>query len=491
MHPTFLAGIVAAWAVAYVALGVFFSVLAWAAQRREGDYLVFAALSLSLAVHSCGIAMAYLAGPDVASWVVANKTSMAGVILAPALFAHFGLEYVGARAHRAQVLVPAYALALLLEIVNATGGMFRFHEARLRTIDVLGVSFAQPGAPLATPGYVFAAMATFLLLLTVALLLRSWIAGRRETLPAVIGAVIVSAAALRDLVAASAGRGVWALPHGFAAFAFGIACTLLLRYARLSSALERSSIELTRRTAELERSHAELEATQAELVHKEQLAAIGEVATVIAHEVRTPLAALGNAASSLQKPHLADEDRATLLAMIGDESARLARLVSDLLRWAKPFELEREPVELVELVVRALEARSLPPDVRVEIAKHDLPTTVQGDPRLLRQVVDNLVDNAVHAMQEGGTLEVRVEQRSVAGMSGLTVAVRDTGRGMPADVLARAKRPFFTTRASGTGLGLAIVDRIVQAHGGRLELDSVPDDGTTAIVFLPQEPPRR
>jgi hypothetical protein len=114
---------------------------------------------------------------------------------------------------------------------------------------------------------------------------------------------------------------------------------------------------------------------------------------------------------------------------------------------------------------------------------------VWADSNLLRQVFDNLIENAMQAMEFGGTLTVRVRP---AGADFVAVEIIDTGEGMDSAVRARAKDPFFTTRPSGTGLGLAIVDRIVGAHGGRIEIDSRAGEGTKVSVELPaasSEPP--
>jgi signal transduction histidine kinase len=108
-----------------------------------------------------------------------------------------------------------------------------------------------------------------------------------------------------------------------------------------------------------------------------------------------------------------------------------------------------------------------------------------GDANLLRQVFDNLIDNAVQAMSAGGRLTIRVRTWNREGADGLGVDIIDTGEGMDTQVRSRALDPFFTTRPSGTGLGLAIVDRIIEAHGGALDIDSRAGEGTTVTVFLP------
>jgi signal transduction histidine kinase len=119
---------------------------------------------------------------------------------------------------------------------------------------------------------------------------------------------------------------------------------------------------------------------------------------------------------------------------------------------------------------------------------------VRADPLLLRQAIENVVNNAVQAMSGGGTLTVHLQPitPSTAGdgavASGIELVFRDTGEGMDTVVRSRALDPFFTTRPAGTGLGLAIVARVVDAHGGHLRILSEPDVGTEVRIFLPEEP---
>jgi signal transduction histidine kinase len=110
---------------------------------------------------------------------------------------------------------------------------------------------------------------------------------------------------------------------------------------------------------------------------------------------------------------------------------------------------------------------------------------VRADPNLLRHVLDNLVDNAGQAMSWRGTLEIAVRAASRGAQRGVAISVKDRGEGMDAEVSSRARDPFYTTRPTGTGLGLAIVDRIVEAHGGDLTIESQSGVGTTATVFFP------
>jgi signal transduction histidine kinase len=246
------------------------------------------------------------------------------------------------------------------------------------------------------------------------------------------------------------------------------------------------------RTRELRSSREELLATRETLSSREQLAAVGELAAVVAHEVRNPLAILGNAVAGLRKDNIAATDRATLLEIIDSEATRLNRIVTDLLSFSRPVTLQRGSVQLNDLIDRALKLASTRTEVNVDQQMLLPSARVWADSNLLRQVFDNLIDNAIQAMESGGTLTVRVRLADTEEDEGIAVDIIDTGEGMDAAVRRRAKDPFFTTRPSGTGLGLAIVDRIVDAHGGRLEIDSRAGEGTKVTVHLPtgsNEPP--
>src|SRR4029077_6640247 len=173
-----------------------------------------------------------------------------------------------------------------------------------------------------------------------------------------------------------------------------------------------------------------------------------------------------------------------------EETSRLNRLVTDLLRYARPGGVQRSDFSLADVLAGALglvskDRRAIRTELKVE--GHD--GRIWGDSNLLRQVFDNLVVNAVQAMGAVGTLTVRVRAASSEGVPGVAIDIIDTGEGMDTQVRSRARDPFFTTRPSGTGLGLAIVDRIVDAHCGHLAIESGGGEGTTVTVFLPTGSP--
>ena len=269
-------------------------------------------------------------------------------------------------------------------------------------------------------------------------------------------------------------------------FALMVGVSSLLRRKRVA---ERGSLlvgELAQCKEELSANHASLERMQRELGTKNQLAAVGELAAAIAHEVRNPLAIIMNAAAGLRRPTLQSEDRSTLLGILDEETARLNRLVTDLLRYARPVIIKRSSVSVVELVRRVQGRLDDSNVLSVEIPEEPDLRVVQADTNLLRLVFDNLVSNAFQAMPEGGTVKIAVSGEEVESARFVRIDIVDHGHGMDELVLARAVDPFYTTRPSGTGLGLPIVQRIVEAHGGRIEIDSAPGYGTKVSMFLPR-----
>jgi signal transduction histidine kinase len=349
-----------------------------------------------------------------------------------------------------------------------------------------------PLAGLRIGTYLAETIATAAVLVLVA---RTYLQGRREAIAIVVGATVLLATLTNDVgVAAGMFPSGYLVDAGLAALVVGIATTPSARYAVVSKELELRSKELRTRTRELRRSYEELRTAQEELVKKEQLAVVGELAAVIAHEVRNPLAIIANAVAGLRKQSISREDHETLLGILDEETSRLNRLVTDLLRYARPVNIQRTHFSLADLLDRTLglantDRKAIKAELQVECHEG----RIWGDSNLLRQVFDNLVDNAVQAMGTGGTLTVRVRASTQDGVDGLAVDIVDTGEGMDTQVRSRARDPFFTTRPSGTGLGLAIVDRIVDAHGGHFAIDSRAGEGTTVTVFLPHgstsEPP--
>jgi PAS domain S-box-containing protein len=264
-----------------------------------------------------------------------------------------------------------------------------------------------------------------------------------------------------------------------------------LSSAELLAAQVAVQLERSRLVLELRHSYDQLTRAQQELVKNERLAALGELAAVVAHEVRNPLGVVFNSLSSLRKSNLGPETK-ELLGIVSEESERLDRLVSDLLDFARPHEPRLEPQPPAEVVASAVEAAvrgSTLGETRIRVEVPDHLPAVRVDASLCRQALLNLLLNGAQATGKGGEVIVRATlDRSKAPLA-VRVDVCDRGAGISPEVAGRIFEPFFTTRAAGTGLGLAVVKRIADAHGAELSFESRAGSGTTFSLWLPLAAP--
>jgi len=221
-----------------------------------------------------------------------------------------------------------------------------------------------------------------------------------------------------------------------------------------------------------------------------RLAALGAMAAGLAHEIRNPLAGIKGAVQYLQGETL-EADAQDMLDVAVHEVDRLNVVVSQFLEYARPFELRRELDHvnaIVAHVLQVLRAQGVPDGVElVEDLAPDLPP-VPLDRGRMSQVLLNLCQNGLQAMEQGGRLVVRTNRRMLRRNDVLEISVEDSGPGISAEAQQQLFVPFFTTKEKGTGLGLAISQRIVQAHGGELEVTSRPGQGATFSVLLPLPP---
>lgn len=490
MSGTYLSGILSAWAAAQLGLGAFF-VLAYFAGRRESEYLVFGLLCFSLSVMSVGVAWDYHDGAHT-DGIRADQVGLSGVIFAAALNVHFALCFSNLK-RRLRIVWPLYLLASCFLVANWTGLVWVPGKFRLVSSNVFGARVQHIVGQASAIGNAFYIVGLIETLATVAILTRAYRAGRRDALASLIGISLAIPAVFNDVGLASGliKNTISLLPHAFLIFAFGVAGTVLLRYRFASGGLEQTTQRLQVRTDELRSSNAELRTVQSELVTKNQLAAVGELAAAIAHEVRNPLAVIVNAVAGLRRVSGSEEDRGILLSIVDEEAARLNRLVTDLLRFARPLNVKRSPVSLVELAKRSRSQVLDGHEVVVTIGDDPDIQTVWVDPSLFRLVFDNLVQNACQSMRGGGRVDILVTRDALPTGPAVSIEIKDHGHGMEAEVRERALDPFFTTRPSGTGLGLPIVQRIVEAHGGELTIDSHEGEGTRVALRLPLGAPHQ
>ena len=230
---------------------------------------------------------------------------------------------------------------------------------------------------------------------------------------------------------------------------------------------------------------------------RDRLAALGEMAAAIAHEVKNPLAGIEVMAGILKRQLTESEDAQSILRDIIKEAKMANAIVVEVLDFVRPIRLQVERVSLADVVHDAITmAESHVPRGKVQLAvelREDL-APIQGDPHQLRQLFTNLLTNAFEALNGVGNVRLTALQVSPDEEAGaadtqavpmIQVEVTDDGPGMPADVMERIFSPFFTTKPQGSGLGLAIVRKIVDAHDGRIDVSAQPNGGTRFRVTLP------
>jgi signal transduction histidine kinase len=238
----------------------------------------------------------------------------------------------------------------------------------------------------------------------------------------------------------------------------------------------------------LERARGESERLHERLREAERLARSGELAAGMAHEIRNPLAAIVNATALLtDEAKLTPDERSSTLAAIRIEARRLNRILSDFLHLARPQEPRRAPgdirevVQHVSMLIRG--DRSRAPRVDVRVAVDPAVPRFAFDRDQVIQVLWNVALNSVEAMNGRGRLSLEVARQN----GDVALAVSDTGPGIPPENLPRVFEPFYSGKPNGSGLGLTIAERIVAAHGGRIEIDSAPGHGTRVTLLFPLE----
>jgi len=239
------------------------------------------------------------------------------------------------------------------------------------------------------------------------------------------------------------------------------------------------------------RDLTELVATQQRLIERETLASLGEMAAVVAHDIRNPLGGIKTAAQFLSSRAVGDgttiEDM-TVSVLAG--VSQIESIVTDLLDYARGMQLDRQKYRLGEIVGPAVEAyaeKAHSGGVALITRGLDTDLVVNVDGQRLRRVFVNVISNALEATEHrpSAQVEVALYRRGRHAV----VEITDNGEGIPAEARAKILRPFFTTKPTGTGLGLVIVKKIMDLHGGKIEIDSTPGVGTAVRLVIPTDGP--
>ncbi len=222
------------------------------------------------------------------------------------------------------------------------------------------------------------------------------------------------------------------------------------------------------------------------MAERERLAVIGEMASVLAHEIRNPLGSIKGFAQYLKEQNTDNRTQSTdSLDIIVSESKRLEELTEDLLMYARPIEVGLQEFDIGELVneivtaVNKSEGNAKRIDMKVFVPSE---LNIKSDRDKLKQVMMNIIHNSMDAVDSDGIIEIKAENIN----NKVTMTIKDNGCGMNKETRDNAFKPFFTTKTKGTGLGLAIVDKLTKSIGGEIKMESEPQKGTVFKIVMPK-----
>ena len=240
---------------------------------------------------------------------------------------------------------------------------------------------------------------------------------------------------------------------------------------------------------DFDQTHSELRKSRENLLQAEKMALVGKLAAGMAHSIRNPFTSvkmrLFSLGRSLEMTPAQKED----FDVIASEIRHIDTLVQNFLEFSRPPKLQMQPISpstVVDLVTQLLAHRTAVYDVKTELHRRTPLPEVTADPEQLKEVLVNIMVNACEAMGKGGVISVWedvIEDEKQGRMA--RIRIQDTGPGIPDTIIDKVLQPFFTTKAEGTGLGLSIAARIMEEHGGRLDVVAVERQGTTFAILLP------
>ena len=269
----------------------------------------------------------------------------------------------------------------------------------------------------------------------------------------------------------------------------GVTGLLAQRERERSAQLQKTAEGLEQSYRKLQEQSEQLIAIEKNLRSAEKLSTLGEMAAVLAHEIRNPLGSIRGTAEILKDDYRPGDPKYEFIDIQIKETERLNRVVEDFLRMARPLPTEmgrchvqRELETVAMLVNKDVKDRK----VTLVLESSGADIVVNGNGEKLRQAFLNIAINSLQATPAGGSLTMSASLCRVDGAPGMCeIRFRDSGKGIDAESLPRIFEPFYTTKPDGTGLGLAITRKIVEGHGGTLKVESLVGLGTTVLIRLP------
>lgn len=265
---------------------------------------------------------------------------------------------------------------------------------------------------------------------------------------------------------------------------------LMSAFTEVTTKLETTHGQLR---SEVSRLNTELHQANEALQRSRRLAALGEMAAGISHEIRNPLGSIKLYANMLIDDLAQMPEQCQIVEKIGRAVHGLDEIVGDVLTFAREMKVHWQPCDIAELIDMSLDMCCA--EIDCAVVRDDVTSVeLMCDPTLIQQAMINILRNAGEANRIAGgqRITVGVSQRMIGDDDGIVVSIEDEGDGMPADVIERMFNPFFTTRATGTGLGLAIVHRIIDAHRGKIEVTNNAERtadraGSRVELYIPKK----
>jgi two-component system sensor histidine kinase HydH len=235
----------------------------------------------------------------------------------------------------------------------------------------------------------------------------------------------------------------------------------------------------------LMRDVTQIRELEKEVIKSRHLTSISSLAAGVAHEIRNPLSSIKGFAIYLKERLQADSEDKKTADIIVDEVERLNRVITQLIEFARPMELKKEKARISDLVGHALkliETETQKNNIKINVAPGNNGLFAEVDPDKVKQVLLNIFLNALAAMKNGGSLDISIFEEK----KNVQVVVKDTGTGIEQKNLPRIYDPYFTSKPAGTGLGLAVVQKIMEAHGGKISVESTTGKGTKVSLYFPR-----